>query len=120
MPYIRLSVAKKIHPDDEQKLVDGLGVALSKIPGKEPQWTMVEVSDGLKMYFGGKRQDDMVFADVKYVGRFPYQKKKEFTREAFNVINAILGTPKDKICLTITEYDNWGAVGDFHDQYYSD
>lgn len=120
MPYLRVSVAKKISPDAEQILVDGLGAALSKIPGKEPQWTMVEVNDGLRLYFGGERQDDMVFVDVKYVGRFPYQKKKEFTREAFNVINAVLGTPKDKICLVINEYENWGAVGDFRDIYYTE
>jgi phenylpyruvate tautomerase PptA (4-oxalocrotonate tautomerase family) len=120
MPYLRLSISKKISPEDEQRLVDGLGAALSKIPGKDPQWTMVEVNDGLKMYFGGKKQDDMVFVDVKYAGRFQYRKKKEFTQEAFNVINAVLGTPKDKICLIITEYNNWGAVGDFRDIYYSD
>jgi phenylpyruvate tautomerase PptA (4-oxalocrotonate tautomerase family) len=34
MPYIRLSIAKKIEPDVEQKLVKGLGEALSKIPGR--------------------------------------------------------------------------------------
>ena len=120
MPYIKLSISRKIEPDEEQKLVDGLGAALSKIPGKDPQWTIVEVNDGLKMYFGGKKQDDMVFADVKYVGRFEYHKKKEFTRAAFNAINDILGTPKDRICLTILELDSWGAVGDFRDQYYMD
>ncbi|NLN07806.1 MAG: hypothetical protein GX167_09330 [Firmicutes bacterium] len=56
MPYISLSIAKKINPDDEQKLIDGLGAALSIIPGKDPQWTIVEVNDGLRMYFGGKKQ----------------------------------------------------------------
>jgi phenylpyruvate tautomerase PptA (4-oxalocrotonate tautomerase family) len=120
MPYIKLSISKKISPEDERKLVDGLGAALSKIPGKDPRWTMVEVNDGLKMYFGGNKQDDMVFADVKYVGKFEYHKKKEFTREAFDAINAVLGTPKDKICLTISEFENWGAVGDFRDIYYAE
>ncbi|NMA25160.1 MAG: hypothetical protein GX936_05785 [Clostridiales bacterium] len=120
MPYIKLSISKKISPDEEQKLVDGLGAALSKIPGKDPRWTMVEVNDGLRMYFGGIKQDDMVFADVKYVGKFGYHKKKEFTREAFDVINAVLGTPKDRICLTISEFNNWGAVGDFRDLYFTD
>ena len=120
MPYITLSVSKKIEHEIEQALIDGLGIALSKIPGKEPQWTMVEVNDGLRMYFGGARQDDMVFADVKYVGKMEYHKKKDFTQAAFKAINEILGTPIDKICLTISEFDNWGAVGDFRDQYYAD
>jgi len=120
MPYIRLSVAKKIEPDVEKKLVKGLGEALSRIPGKDPCWTMVEVNDGLKMYFGGEKQEDMVFVDVKYVSKFEYHKKKDFTIAAFDTIHEILGTRKDRICLTINEYSNWGAVGDFKDVYYED
>ena len=71
-------------------------------------------------YFGGKRQEDMVFADVKYVGRQEFHKKREFTREACQLIHETIGTPIDRICLTITEFDNWGAVGDFRDQYFID
>lgn len=115
MPYIKLSIAKKVEFDVEQKLVDALGAALSVLPDKDPQWTMVEVNDGLKMYFGGVKQDDMVFAEVKYVGNFNYHKKKEFTQAACKAISEILNTPIDKICLTITEFENWGAIGDFRD-----
>ena len=118
MPFIRLSIAKIITDEMEQKLIDGLGEALSMIPGKDPQWTMVEVNDGLRLYFGGKKQEDMVFADVKYVGRQEFHKKRAFTRAACQAIHEILGTPIDRICLTITEFDNWGAVGDFRDQFY--
>jgi phenylpyruvate tautomerase PptA (4-oxalocrotonate tautomerase family) len=120
MPYIRISVTKKIKPDTEQKLVDGLGVALSKIPGKDPCWTMVEVCDDAKIYFGGAKQDDMVFADVKYVAKQEHHKKRAFTRAAFDVLNEVLGTPKDRFCLTISEFTNWGAVGDLNDIYYTD
>lgn len=120
MPYMKLSIAKKISPDVEQRLVEGLGRALSIIPGKDPQWTMVEVNDGLKMYFGGEKQADMVFADVRYVGRFSFQKKRSFTQAALTGIHEITGTPLDKICLTVTEFDGWGAVGDFRDVRFSD
>lgn len=120
MPYITLSTSKKIESQVEQRLVDGLGISLSKIPGKDIQWTMVAVNDGVNMYFGGKKQDDMVFIDVKYVGKQEYHKKKEFTKSALSTVHEILGTPIDKICLTISEFDNWGAVGDFRDQFYAE
>ena len=120
MPFIKLSISKTIDADTEQKLVDALGTALSVIPGKDPQWTMVEVNDGLRMYFGGVKQEDMVFADVKYVVRQEYHNKKKFTQEACKAIHEVVGTPIDKICLTITEYDNWGAVGDFRDMFFAD
>ena len=120
MPFIRISIAKKISDETEQVIIDGLGKALSVVPGKDPQWTMVEVNDGMKLYFGGKKQEDMVFADVKYVGRQEFHKKREFTRAACQLIHETIGTPIDRICLTITEFDNWGAVGDFRDQYFID
>ena len=118
MPFIKLSIAKKISVEKEQAVIDALAEALSVIPGKDPQWTMIEVNDGLRLYFGGKRQDDMVFADVKYVGKQEFHKKRAFTQGACQALHEILGTPIDRICLTITEYDNWGAVGDFRDQFY--
>ena len=118
MPYIRLSITQKISEETEQRLIDGLGIALSNIPGKDPCWTMVEVNDGMRMYFGGKKQQDMVFVDVKYVSKFEFHKKRAFARAAFDVIHDILGTEKDRICLTITEFSNWGAAGDFRDEYF--
>ncbi|NLV51498.1 MAG: hypothetical protein GXY20_12500 [Clostridiales bacterium] len=120
MPYITVNTAKKIEPDAEQKLVDAIGVSLSSIPGKDVQWTMVAVNNAVNMYFGGKKQDDMVFLDVKYVGKQEYHRKKEFTRSALAAVHEILGTPMDRICLTISEFNNWGALGDFRDLYYGD
>ena len=120
MPFIRLSTTKKIESDTEKKLIDALGLALGKIPGKDPQWTMVEVNDGMRMYFGGEKQSDMVFADVKYVGKFSFHKKKEFTVAALESIHEVLGTPIDRICLTISEFENWGAVGGFRDIYFDE
>ena len=120
MPYIRLSVTQKLTPEKQKELVDGLGEAMSKIPGKDPSLLIVDVEDGKTMFFGGVKQEDMVFADVKYYSNFGYHKKKEFTVAAFDAIHSILGTSKDKMCLTITEYNNWGALGGYRDEYYTE
>lgn len=120
MPYIRLSVTQKLTQEKQQELVDGLGEAMSKIPGKDGRLLIVDVEDGRTIYFGGVKQDDMVFADVHYYSKFEYHKKRDFTVAAFDAVNRIIGTQKDKMCLTITEHTNWGAVGDFRDEYYSD
>ena len=120
MPYIRLSVTQKLTPGKEKELVDGLGEAMSKIPGKDGRMLIVDVEDGRTIYFGGEKQEDMVFADVRYFSNYEYHKKKEFTVAMFDAVNRIIGTRKDRMCLTITEFNNWGAVGDFRDEYYSD
>ena len=120
MPYIRLSVTQKLPQEKQKALVDGLGEAMSKIPGKDGRYLIVEVEDDKTLYFGGEKQEDMVFADVRYFSNFEYHKKKDFTVAAFDAINKVLGTRKDRMCLTITEFNSWGSLGTLNDEYYSD
>ena len=118
MPFIRVSSAKPIPPEAEQALIDALGAALSSIPGKDPQWTMVELDAPRPMFFGGQKQTDMVFLDTKYVGRFPFPQKRAYVRAACRAVHDVLGIPMDRVCVTISEYENWGALGDFRDINY--
>jgi len=120
MPYIRLSVTQKLTADEQQALVNGLGEAMSEIPGKDGSLLIVDVEDDRKIFFGGVKQESMAWADVRYYSKYEYRYKKKFTAAAFNAVSRVLGTSKDRMCLTITEYDNWGALGDFRDKYYSE
>ena len=115
MPFIRVSSAKPIPAEAEQALIDALGQALSAVPGKDPQWTMVELNSPRPMYFGGQKQADMVFLDTKYVGHFPFPQKRAYVQAACKAVHEILGTPTDRICVTVSEFENWGALGDFRD-----
>lgn len=115
MPFIRVSSAKPVPAEAEQALIDALGAALSAVPGKDPQWTMVELDAPRPMYFGGQKQADMVFLDTKYVGHFPFPRKRAYVRAACKAVHEILGTPTDRVCVTVSEYENWGALGDFRD-----
>ena len=120
MPYIRLSVSQKLTQDKQEDLVKGLGEALGKIPGKDGRGLIVDMEDGKTLFAGGVKQDNMVFADVRYYSNFTYQIKRDFTAAVFEAISKVLGTSKDRMFLTITEYNGWGGFGDFKDEYYSD
>jgi len=120
MPYIRLSTTQKLSKEKQEELVNGLGEALSVIPGKDGRSLIVDIEDGKTMYAGGVKQDNIVFADVRYYSNFEYHIKKDFTVAAFRAINKALGTSEDKMFLTINEYNNWGGFGNFKDEYYTD
>jgi len=120
MPYIRLSVTKKLTDDQTGALVHGLGESMRNIPGKDEKFLIVDVEDERKIFFGGAKQENMAFADIRYVSKYDFQKKQEFTKAVFETINKVLCTDMDKMCLTITEFDNWGAVGDFRDVFYTE
>jgi hypothetical protein len=120
MPYIRVSTSQKLTPEKQTELAKGLGEALSLLPGKDGRGLIVDLEDGKTMLVGARRQDNFVFADVRYYSNFEYQIKKKFTAAVFDVFKNVLGTTEDKAFLTITEYNNWGGFGDFKDEYYSD
>ena len=120
MPFIRVSVTQKLAEEKQAELVEGLGEAISVIPGKDGRGLIVDLEDGKTIFCGGVKQENFVFADVRYYSNFTYQQKKEFTIAVFKVFENVLGTTKDKAFLTITEYNNWGGFGNFIDEYYSD
>lgn len=120
MPYIRLSLTQKLTQEQQTALVNGLGEAMSIIPGKDGRGLIVDMDDGRTMFVGGVLQENFVFADVRYYSNFEYHIKKQFTQAVFKVFNNVLGTTHDKAFLTIDEYNNWGGYGDFKDEYFSD
>jgi len=120
MPLIRLSVSKELTEESRQQLVDGLGEAMRKIPGKGPEMLMVDLEEGKTMYIAGVTQENTVFADIQYFSNFKHSHKQEFTAAAFEAVNKAIGTAKDKMFLTITERNTWGAFGDFRDEFYSE
>lgn len=120
MPYIRISIAKKLTLEKQQELVDGLGEALGRIPGKDGRMLITDLEDGKTMFSGGVKQDDFVFIDARYYSKFEYHIKKEFTEAVFNAVHKTIGTPFEKMSLNITEYSSWGGFGSFKDEYYDD
>jgi hypothetical protein len=118
MPYIKISLTQKLLPEKQKELVDGLGEALGLIPGKNGQMLITDLEDGKTMFVGGVKQDDFVFIDVRYYSKQEYHIKKTFTAAVFNAVQKTLGTPFERMSLTISEYTSWGGFGDFKDEYY--
>ncbi len=120
MPYMKVSLAERLTEEKRKELVDGLGEALSNIPGKDGSMLMVDLEEGKTMFVGGMRQESFVFIDVRYYSRFEYHIKKKFTKAVFDVINRVLGIAYEKMSLNISELSSWGGFGDFKDEFYSD
>ncbi len=120
MPYIKISLAQKLAPEQQDELVRALGETLGLIPGKDGRMLITELEDGKTIFMGGVRQDDFVFIDARYFSRFEYHIKKTFVKALFEAVHRLLGTPYEKMSLNLTECTSWGGFGDFTDEYYSD
>ncbi|MBQ8830579.1 MAG: hypothetical protein IJ017_03165 [Oscillospiraceae bacterium] len=117
MPYMKVSVAKKLTEEERQELSKGLGEALGLIPGKHPSFLIADIEDGRNFYLGGMRQENFAFIDVRYYSKFSFQVKERFTKACFEALNKVLGTAKEQMFLTISEFSTWGGFGDFVDEY---
>ena len=120
MPYMRVSLAQRLTEEERKELVDGLGEALSIIPGKNGSMLMADLEEGKTMFVGGVRQERFAFIDARYYSRFEYHIKKEFTKAVFDVLNRVLDIAYENMSLNITELSNWGGFGDFKDEFYLD
>ena len=97
MPFIRVSVTQKLAEEKQAELVEGLGEAISVIPGKDGRGLIVDLEDGKTIFCGGVKQENFVFADVRYYSNFTYQQKKEFTIAVFKVFENVLGTTRTRL-----------------------
>ena len=115
MPYIRLSITQKLTEEKRKELAAAIGEALSAIPGKRGAELISDIEDGRQMYLGSVKQEDMVFADVRYHGNYEYRYRSAFTSAVFDAISRVLGTPKNGMWLNITEFNSGGGVGNLKD-----
>ena len=115
MPYIRLSLTQKLTREKRDELVTAIGEALSEIPGKTGADLISDIEDGRVIYKGSVQQEDMVFADVRYHGKYEYEYRSRFTAAIFDAVNRIVGTDKDRMFLNITEFSSWGGYGNLKD-----
>lgn len=120
MPFMRVSLTKTLTAEQKQALYDGLGKALSIIPGKEAFMLIADIEDGKTIFCGGRPQENFVFVDARYFSKFEYHIKKAFTQGVFEAIQNVVGTPKECISMTILELSTWGGFGDLADEYYAD
>ncbi len=115
MPYIRLSVTKKLTKEKRDELAAALGEALSVIPGKDGRYLVSDIEDGRNIYMGTEQQEDMVFADVRYHGQYEYGYRNAFAAALTDAVHRVLGTGRDSVWLNITEFRSWGGHGNLKD-----
>ena len=104
MPYIRVETNVVIN--DPQPLQRALGRAISILPGKIEDMTMVLLDDGLKMSLSG---DDSPCAMVETLVNpgSDLSPHSEYSAELKKILVQHTGIPADRIFLTLGELPIW-------------
>jgi len=117
MPYMKVSTTERFSDEMRTKLLDGLQNALWLIPEKKGFPVIFDLEEGKTFYVNNKKQEQWIHVDVSYFSRFKYNKRKEFTETAFDVMHEITGIDKEKIYLLINERETWGGHGGYLDEF---
>lgn len=120
MPFMRVSLSRKLKEEEKQELYGKLGRALAIIPGKDAFMLIADIEDGKDIYCGGKKQENFCFIDARYFSRIEYHIKKAFAQAVMAAVEEVAGAPKPCISMTITEYSTWAGFGDLADEYYKE
>lgn len=110
MPYIHVSIGKKITPEQEQKLGRELGQAVTVIPNKMFEKTMVHIEDNCRIYRGG-HPTPCAFLETRFNERIDIVPLQAYTTRVYDLFESVLDIPKDQFYVNAIVADNWGSNG---------
>ena len=113
MPYVSITTAKKLDGGEKSKLYSKIGELMPVLPGKNPDNTLLSVSDGVDMFMKGKPNQG-VFVSVQMYKKSPEDSKKEFSQKIYETLKDVLKLEADGcVYMNFTEFENWAANGNY-------
>lgn len=113
MPFIHLSITRKLEADEKARLADGIAKLVSLIPGKPYEKTMVRIDDGCEIFRAGKKAD-CAFMQTQMKKPCDHEKAVEYTEKLYKLFEETLGLPAASVYFNIIETDYWGSRGTLH------
>lgn len=112
MPYIHLSIGKKITPAQRDALAEKIGKAVTILPEKTFEKTMVHIDEDCVIYRGGKRAE-CLYMETRIFKDAPVEAETEYARKLYAVFNEVLGIPDTQVYMNILELNTWASKGGF-------
>lgn len=109
MPLITAKASTEISKEKELSLKAQFGSAIELI-GKSESWLMVDFKENCHLYFKG---DDAPCAmvEVELFGKATDSGYDALTERLTEIVEAVLGIPKDRIYVKYSEIGHWGYSG---------
>jgi hypothetical protein len=112
MPFVRFVSSVKL---DEKKRDEIRGViwdAVTVIPGKTPEVTMIEIQDGADL-MKGPGGAPAIFAETRLFTAAPTGAKEEYSKKLFEGFERITGVSPAGMYFNIMEFNAWAADGSY-------
>jgi hypothetical protein len=108
---IALTTSVRIADNEKELLKEGLGHAITLLPGKSENSLMISLSDDTPMYFRGKKAREAAFLEVSCFGLGQPRAYEEMTGEVCRLLEETLGISPANVYIKYTETVHWGTDG---------
>ena len=110
LPFIHTRVNRPVSQEQEKKLAQLLGRAVSAL-GKSENWLMLQFDDNCRLYFKGDCQKPLAFVNVKLYGGAGRDAYQAMTGQVTEILKEVLSIPAENIYVEYEETDHWGWQG---------
>lgn len=111
MPFINSKTSFAMTAEEQNKVKEELGKAISLIPGKSEGWLMIGFDQNIPMYFQGNDNARTAYVNVKVFGSAPEAACGQMAKEICRIYKAELKVPADRIYVTFDECKKWAWNG---------
>ena len=112
MPYIAVSVSKKVDGPTKDTLQKEIAGIIDVIPGKNVSNTTINITDGCSFYKELKPLE-AAFVDVRLYKASPEESKQAFAEQLFGVIDKTLEIPPSNVQINFIEMPTWASGGKY-------
>lgn len=110
MPYIDITLSKKLTDTEKDVLKTNLGSLITLIPEKTEKVLMIGIKDDCTMYFSGEKKQ-VAYLSINLFTKADFVYKNELTKKICEMLEREFSITTDNVFLTFQEYETWGANG---------
>ena len=110
MPYIRISITKKVGVEKREELVRDTMDCIKSLPGKSPERLMVHIEDESVIYRGGAPAE-CAFVQLIFQKPLEVADQKVFIESMYDVLEKRFGLASNQVYFAMVDVDVWGSNG---------
>jgi phenylpyruvate tautomerase PptA (4-oxalocrotonate tautomerase family) len=110
MPWVNVNTGKSVSSEDQVSIKSGVAAILLETLDKQERGLNVTFVKTDAYYRAGESCDDAAAVDIRYIGAFALEKKREITRRVCKLLEDVLSVDPRKVIVLFSETDsqNWG------------
>jgi phenylpyruvate tautomerase PptA (4-oxalocrotonate tautomerase family) len=116
VPWINVNYSRKLALHETDEIKSEFAEIMKAVFDKNESGLVVSFAEPYVLYRGGTATQEAVVLDVRYIGQFSLEKKRELMKRFTECLSRVLRVDPQEVTLLFSEMDsqNWGrGAGDF-------